>query len=50
MDYFAEARERRKEYLAKPQLVEDILQDGASRARKVAQETLHKVCAAVGIE
>ncbi len=49
-EYFAEARERRSEYLAKPQLVEDILQDGASRARKVAQATLHKVCAAVGLE
>ena len=48
-DYFAEAREKRKELLATPQKVEDILQDGASRARKVADATMAKVRAAVGL-
>ena len=48
-DYFAEAREKRKELLANPQKVEDILQDGASRARKVADATMAKVRAAVGL-
>ena len=48
-DYFAEAREKRRELLANPQKVEDILQDGASRARKVADATMAKVRAAVGL-
>ncbi|MBO7618941.1 MAG: tryptophan--tRNA ligase [Victivallales bacterium] len=48
-DYFAAAREKRKELLANPQVVEDILQDGASRARKVADATMAKVRAAVGL-
>ena len=48
-EYFAEAREKRKELLANPQKVEDILQDGASRARKVADATMAKVRAAVGL-
>ena len=48
-EYFAAAREKRKELLANPQKVEDILQDGASRARKVADATMAKVRAAVGL-
>ena len=48
-DYFGAAREKRKELLANPQKVEDILQDGASRARKVADATMAKVRAAVGL-
>ncbi len=48
-EYFREARERRKELAANPQKVEDILQDGASRARKVARATLDRVRAAVGL-
>ena len=48
-EYFREARERRKELAANPSLVEDILQDGASRARKVARTTLDRVRAAVGL-
>ena len=48
-EYFAAAREKRKELLANPQVVEDILQDGASRARKVADATMAKVRAAVGL-
>ena len=48
-EYFREARERRKELAANPKKVEDILQDGASRARKVARATLDRVRAAVGL-
>ncbi|MBR0458921.1 MAG: tryptophan--tRNA ligase [Victivallales bacterium] len=50
IEYFAPMREKRKELEANPQLVEDILQDGASRARKVAQVTLQRARAAVGLE
>ena len=31
-EYFAEMRERRKELVAKPEMVEDVLRDGANRA------------------
>ena len=48
-EYFAEMRERRKELMANPQKVEDILQDGASRARKIADATMKEVRAAVGL-
>lgn len=48
-EYFAPMRERRKQLLEKPQLVEDVLQDGAARARKVAQQTLQRVRQAVGL-
>ncbi len=47
--YFAEMRERRKKLQEKPQMVEDILQDGAARAQKVAQKTMDRVLAAVGL-
>ena len=48
-EFFAPMRERRKQLLEKPQLVEDVLQDGAARARKVAQQTLQRVRQAVGL-
>ena len=48
-EYFQEMRERRKKLLEKPNEVEDILQDGAARARKVAQVTMERVLAAVGL-
>jgi len=48
-EYFAEMRERRKNYLEHPDLVEDILRDGAARARKIAEGTMEKVRAAVGL-
>lgn len=48
-EYFAEMREKRKELIANPKLVEDVLQDGAVRARKVAQATMAEVRAAVGL-
>jgi tryptophanyl-tRNA synthetase len=48
-EFFAPMRERRKQLLEKPQLVEDVLQDGAARARKVALQTLQRVRNAVGL-
>lgn len=48
-DYFAEMRAKRKELQAHPGRVEEILQAGASRARSVAQKTLSRVYAAVGL-
>jgi tryptophanyl-tRNA synthetase len=47
--FFAEARERRAEILAKKNYVEDVLQAGASRARVVARKTLDRVRHAVGL-
>lgn len=48
-EYFKPMRERRKELASNLKLVEDILQDGASRARKVARQTLDRVRNAVGL-
>ena len=49
LDYFAEARERRKKLVENPAAVEDILQDGAKRAAAIANDTMNKVLAAVGL-
>ena len=49
LDYFAEARERRKKLVENPAAVEDILQDGARRATAIANDTMAKVLAAVGL-
>ena len=40
-------RERRAEVLAQPTRVRDILMDGSSRARAIAQETMKQVRDAV---
>lgn len=47
---FAPLREKRADLAARPDDVEDILRDGASRARAVAQKTLHAARRAVGLE
>lgn len=47
--YFAEARARREELAANPQRVNEILADGASRARRKAQEVLQRAQKACGI-
>jgi len=47
--YFAEARAKREELLAKPKHVEEILADGASRARKKAADVLERAEKACGI-
>jgi tryptophanyl-tRNA synthetase len=47
--YFAPARERRKQLVRDPGVVEESLQTGARRAREVAQVTLRLVRQAVGM-
>ena len=47
--YFAPFRAKRKELAAKPDLVEDILRDGAKKARIETQKTMEKVHKATGI-
>jgi len=41
--YFEPHREKRAKYEQNPKLVDDILQDGIARARKVAQNTMDEV-------
>ena len=48
-DYFAEAREKRAYYLAHMDEVKAILDDGASKARVIAQEKMNRVRDLVGI-
>lgn len=48
-DFFAEAREKRREIVSKAGYVEDVLQAGASKARAVARKTLDRVREAVGL-
>ncbi|QGJ69425.1 Tryptophanyl-tRNA synthetase [Planctomycetales bacterium 10988] len=47
--YFAEAREKRAELEAAPERVEEILQDGAAKARRKAGEVLDRVKKACGV-
>jgi tryptophanyl-tRNA synthetase len=42
-------RSRRAEYAARPQLLDDILEAGAGRARLIAQATLEEVHSAMGL-
>lgn len=48
--YFAEARTRREELVARPEYVRQILDDGANRARKKAAEVLIRVRKACGLQ
>ena len=48
-DYFAEAREKRAYYLTHMDEVKAILDDGASKARVIAQEKMNRVRDLVGI-
>jgi tryptophanyl-tRNA synthetase len=47
--YFGPFREKRKELAARPNTVEDILREGAKRARVEAQRTMEKVHKATGL-
>jgi tryptophanyl-tRNA synthetase len=47
--YFAVARERRAELAGQPTRVEQILQDGAARARRKASDVLHRAQRACGL-
>ena len=48
-EHFAEARESREQLEQNPDTLEDILQDGAARARAVAREVLDRVRSACGL-
>jgi len=48
-DHFADFRRRREDILREPARVEQVLADGAARARQAAAATLARVRAAVGI-
>lgn len=48
-EYFLPMRERRAELEANPQYVDNVLTNGAERARSVASVTLNRVRAAVGL-
>ncbi|MDR3643398.1 MAG: tryptophan--tRNA ligase [Candidatus Doudnabacteria bacterium] len=48
-NFFAEFREKKKELLNKPDYLAEILGDGASRARKVAGQTLLEVKQKIGL-
>jgi tryptophanyl-tRNA synthetase len=50
IEYFAPIRARRLEIDARPGYVEEVLRDGAERARVVARENLARVKAAVGLK
>jgi len=49
-NYFAAARQRRQELESKPDLVRQILADGAARARKKAAEVLLRAQRACGVK
>jgi tryptophanyl-tRNA synthetase len=49
MEYFAAARQKREELAASPDLVHDILREGARRARAKGAEVLDRVRSACGI-
>ncbi len=48
-NYFAEARERRRQLEATPEIVQKVLDDGAARARKKAADVLRRVQEACGL-
>lgn len=43
-------RNKRKKYMERPQLVDDIISDGCDKARKVAQQTMAEVKEAISIK
>jgi tryptophanyl-tRNA synthetase len=48
-DYFAPFREKRAQIVADPKYVDDVLAEGAKKARAVARKTLDRVRDAVGL-
>ncbi len=50
VDYYGEARERRKEFEAHPERVREILADGAATARKKAADVLLRAQKACGVK
>ncbi len=48
-EYFAPMRARRAEILARPGYVDDVLADGAARAREIGGQTMARVRKAIGL-
>ena len=42
-------RKKYEEYMSKPGFLQEVLEDGANRARKIASETISEVRSAIGI-
>jgi tryptophanyl-tRNA synthetase len=49
-EHFAPMRARRAELLARPDYIDDVLRDGARRAREVGEQTMARVRKAVGLD
>lgn len=49
-EYFAPFREKRKELLKSPDYIEDILNEGGKKARKLARTTLNRALEATGLK
>ncbi|EFV11608.1 Tryptophan-tRNA synthetase [Campylobacter jejuni subsp. jejuni 327] len=47
--YFKEAREKYNELLEKPSHLKEILDFGATKARKIAQEKMQKIYEKIGL-
>lgn len=48
-EYFSEFREKKKELLARPEYLAEVLGEGSGKARKVAQATLEEVKQKIGL-
>lgn len=48
-NYFKDFRNKREELLQKPEYIDAVLEEGAKKARSIAQEKLHEVKKAVGL-
>jgi len=48
-DYFAEAKERRKELAKKPEYIRDVLREGGKKARERAETVMEPVRSATGL-
>lgn len=48
-EFYAPMRARREEIVSRPDYLEDVLEDGARRARAVAEATMERVTRAVGL-
>ena len=48
-DYFADARDRRREFAARPDYVEDVLREGGKRGREKAAAVMARVREATGL-
>ena len=49
LEFFGEARKKRLELQNKPDFVEDVLREGAKKARKLAQQTMEEVRRKTGL-